>query len=316
MSVGMSVASNPDPVLSLRAGELRVDLASAVGGSIARFFTPRAGGALHWLRPATAAALDARLPLKMGSFPLAPFCNRIRNGRSNHGVLPLAMAPNFKDSPHTLHGTAWQAPWQVVSHGDRQATLSYAHPAGGRDGWPYAFEAQQVFELSDEALTVTLSVTNRSTHDMPAGIGQHPYFPRTPQTRLRAKVDGLWDSDAELLPTGVSRPDWLAQLADGLPLSGVVLDNNFTGWRHTARVDWPETRTALEMRSDSPLDYFVVYCPPPGHEDGELFCMEPVSNCTDWMNLAAASVGDVGGTMLAPGRTLTGRMELRPVLSV
>jgi aldose 1-epimerase len=42
--------------------------------------------------------------------------------------------------------------------------------------------------------------------------------------------------------------------------------------------------------------------------------MEPVSNCTDWMNLAQQGIGPVGGTMLAPGETLVGRFELRPIV--
>jgi galactose mutarotase-like enzyme len=35
---------------------------------------------------------------------------------------------------------------------------------------------------------------------MPAGLGFHPFFPRTPPTVVRARVGGLWLTDDEVLP--------------------------------------------------------------------------------------------------------------------
>jgi aldose 1-epimerase len=307
----MSAADTPQ-LLALQAGALHLHLAPAVGGSIARFFSQHGEQAHHWLRPASEAALDARLPLKMGSFPLVPFCNRIRNGRSSFGALPVELPPNYRDSPHTLHGTAWLAPWQVGEASATHAVLHYRHAPAHRHEWPYAFRAEQRFELSPQRLAVTLAVHNEAPVPMPTGIGQHPYFPRTPRARIRTQVEGLWEGDAEAMPTQHVAAPWLRRFQDGLPLSEVVLDNNFTGWSRAARVDWPETGTWVEMHAEAPFDHFVVYCPPPAHEDGSLFCMEPVSNCTDWMNLTQAGVGPVGGTLLAPGESLEGRFTLTP----
>ncbi|HEY0822292.1 MAG TPA: aldose 1-epimerase, partial [Ramlibacter sp.] len=85
----MPVSAGPvdsQPLVLLKAGELRVVLAPQCGGSIAGFSRHWREGRrvreLHWLRPATAAGLVARNPLAMASFPLVPFCNRIRNGRA------------------------------------------------------------------------------------------------------------------------------------------------------------------------------------------------------------------------------------------
>ena len=299
-------------MLNLHHDDLRLELLPEVGGAIAAFYSLREGRRLDWLRPATPEAIAARDPLRMGSFPLAPWCNRIRNGCCSYGAIPIELPPNFKDSAHTIHGTSWQRPWAVESCTDRQATLAQQHvPQPGSRDWPYAFDLRQTLRLDAQGLGVEIALTNRSPHPMPAGIGHHPYFPHPPGTRLTTRVDAMWESDEDLLPTGLSQPVFLARLAGGIDLDEIVLDNNFIGWSREARVDWPDRGAGLVMRAEPPLDYFVLYSP----RGEDHFVMEPVSNCTDWMNLAAQGIGDAGGTVLEPQQTLSGRFSLQPFRS-
>jgi aldose 1-epimerase len=297
-------------MLTLSHDAFRLELVPDVGGSIAAFYSEHDGVRRDWLRPATPEAIAARDPLRMGSFPLAPWCNRIRNGRCGYGAIPIELPPNFKDSPHTIHGTSWQRPWEVESASESDASLTQEHrPAEGSRDWPYAFDARQTFKLDERGLSVEIALTNRSAHPMPAGIGHHPYFPHPRGTRLTTRVDAMWDSDADLLPTGLTQPVFLSRLAGGVDLDEIVLDNNFIGWSREARVDWPEQQAGLIMRAQAPLDYFVLYSP----RNEDHFVMEPVSNCTDWMNLAAQGIGDAGGMVLAPEQTLSGRFQLLPI---
>src|SRR5512133_3651317 len=97
----------------LTAGALRVEIAPAVGGSLARFDGgwrdgPRQGR-VDWLRPAGEEGLQRRDPLAMASFPLVPFCNRIRNGRASFEGREIHFPPNHpaQASPHPLHGLGW-----------------------------------------------------------------------------------------------------------------------------------------------------------------------------------------------------------------
>jgi len=303
-----SEAASEGELLRLAQGDQVLELAPHIGGSIARWYRQRLGDApLHWLRPATAQALALRDPLGMGSFPLVPWCNRIRDGRSRHGARPIVLQPNFSGSPHAIHGVGWQRPWQVQERSAHEAVLALQHrPQPGAADWPYAFEALQRFVLGPDHLAVEISLRNLSDDAMPAGIGHHPYLPHTPGTRLQARVSAMWASDAELLPTGLVEPPFLREMAEGIELARLDLDNNFIGWRREARVEWPREGASLTMTAEAPLDFFVLYCP----RGADHFVMEPVSNTTDWMNLAARGVGPVGGTMLAPGRTLSGRFEL------
>jgi aldose 1-epimerase len=295
-------------LIALRAGELVATLAPSVGGSIANFYSQRGHQLQHWLRPNDAP--NPAMPWAMASFPLVPYANRIRDGRSSFGPRPLSLAANYPDSQHAIHGTAWQQPWQVLDQGDDHATLALDSPAGSNGHWPYAFRAEQRFTLDAETgLTVRLSVTNTDTVDLPVGLGHHPYLPHRPGTRLTTSVQAMWGGDAEAMPTTLQTPAFLDTLRSGITLDTLDLDNNFTGWNHTARVDWPDTGTALVLTAQAPFDYFVLYCP----QGADMFCIEPVSNCTDWMNLTQQGQQQVGGQLLAPGATLHTRMALQPL---
>ena len=140
--------SSADGLLELAAGELRLVLAPAVGGSIASFTRRWREGTrereLHWLRPASADGLATRNPLAMASFPLLPFCNRIRDGRASFEGRHIRFPPNHpaEDSPHPLHGIGWQRPWTVESASGTQAVLQLRMEAS--EAWPWASSARQV----------------------------------------------------------------------------------------------------------------------------------------------------------------------------
>jgi aldose 1-epimerase len=96
-------------------------------------------------------------------------------------------------------------------------------------------------------------------------------------------------------------------------LSELNLDNNFTGWEHRTRIDWPADehgpKRSLLMQAQPPLDYFVLYCPP----QYDFFCAEPVSQCTDWLNLLSSyGAGPLGGHRIEPGGAVRVSFSLTP----
>ncbi|GAB7126453.1 aldose 1-epimerase [Silvimonas sp. JCM 19000] len=297
------VQTSPD-LLHLAHGPHALILAPGIGGSIVRYFSQRGDASFEWLRPASAAALAQGNPLGMASFPLLPFCNRIREGRAPARARTIQMRANMPDSPHTLHGVGWRLPWQVAAQTSNTATLTLDH---ARDDWPFDFRATQFFEL-DDALHITMTLENRDSVAMPAGLGHHPYFLRDARTWLRSDVSGMWQSDAELMPTHLSSPPLLAQLRQGCLIDELNLDNNFTGWQRQSEVRWPQHGAALTMTAHAPFDFFVLYVPPALDH----FCMEPVSNCTDWLNLQRVQPDTLGGHWLEPGEVLQAQFTLAP----
>lgn len=307
----------PAKLVVLESGELRLTLAPEVGGSIASFRRQwNENGSWRetdWLRPATSEAIAACDPQGMASFPLVPFCNRLRNGRATFEGREIRFPPNHpkKFSPHPLHGVGWLQPWQVISSSMAEATLGLDVPA--TEAWPWRYSAQQHFDLGPRELALRISITNADTAAMPAGIGHHPYFPHPAGTRLRSQTSAMWMTDAEVMPISLETNDTVEKLRQGVLLSELDLDNNFVGWARTAQIDWPADAQGpargLRIEAQAPLNYFVLYCP----EGYDYFCAEPVSQCTDWLNLLPGTPGEqVGGHRVEPGQSLEVRFTLKP----
>lgn len=308
-----SATSRPLGLERLQAGTLVAEVAPDVGGSLASLYTRAAPGQPRhdWLRPADEAALHTRSPLELASFPLVPWCNRIRDGAFEWNGRRVQLAPNLPGSLHTIHGIGWQRPWRILERAESWIELGLVEPGTG--AWPFPFTAFQRYDLDSDGLTVTLSMRNSGHESMPAGLGHHPYFPHRregPGTSVKAEVSAMWLSDAEVMPTTLSSADAaVAALRAGMALADFELDNNFTGFAHEARVSWPDG-SGLRLLGKAPLDHFVLYCP----ADQDFFVMEAVSNCTDWVNLRRNgwAAADTGGTTLAPGETLTAQTRWIP----
>jgi aldose 1-epimerase len=249
----------------------------------------------------------------MASFPLVPFCNRIRNGRASFEGREIRFPPNHpgEDAPHPLHGIGWLRPWAVESADAAQAVLALSVDAS--EAWPWRFSARQHFALHDRVLRVTMTATNEDSAPMPLGIGHHPYFPHHRGTRITSPAEAMWTGDAQVMPVALEQGGPVTALREGVQLSELDLDNNFVGWQHSTRIEWPADlhgpARALTMEAEAPLDYFVLYCP----RGYDYFCAEPVSQCTDWLNLLPRyGRGPLGGARLAPGESLTVCFALRP----
>jgi aldose 1-epimerase len=296
-----------DPI-TLRDGPLGVVVAPQIGGAIARFWCERPGAPVELLRPAPALALAQRDPWAMACFPLAPWSNRIREGRFAFGRRTVSLSPNRDRDRHTIHGHGFQTVWTVVDVRPALAILEYPHAP---DAWPWAYRAVQRVALTSTSLELELTLANEGDAAMPAGLGWHPYFPRTPETTLTARVGGLWLTDAEMLPVACVVPPPVQDPGRGLAVNRAALDNAFVGWDGQAVVAWPERRARLRLATRDPLGTLVVYTPP----GQSFFCAEPVSHITDAFNLAAAGRTDTGMLTLAPGESARATLTLTPEIT-
>jgi len=296
-------------LLALRSGTQRVLLAPQVGGSIAAFYDWHDGRATHWLRPATRAALDACDPLGMASFPLFPYCNRIRDARFEFNGRTVDLSQDGNPFPHALHGHAWRRPWRVGDYGPDYAVLHFLHEPGTAPAhhWPFRYEAEQRFELDAQGMRVTLSARNLSDKPMPLGMGHHPYYPRTPNTSIRTQVAAMWRGDADLLPEALVQHGAVRELASiaGMSPDAFDLDNNFIGWSRSATIAWPDQQRRLLLQADPAFAHLVIFAQA---DAPSMLCVEPVTNTTDWLNAPPADMlapDPFGGHILAPGESLS-----------
>lgn len=293
-------------LITLHAGDASAVLAPAIGGAVVRYASHQGSATVEWLRPTSAEALFMTDPYETAGFPLVPYSNRIREGRFGFRGRSVALPPNRPPERHSIHGHGWQAAWTPLEVGPEHAELEYRHAA---DTWPWPYRARQRVSLASGRLVVELTLTSEADSPMPAGLGWHPYFPRTARTTVTATVRGLWQSDDEVMPTALSvppPPD--LDPARGLRVDDVALDNCFAGWDRRAVVEWPERRARLVVTAEAPLDFLMVYTPP----GRDYFCLEPVSHAIDAANLAAAGRTDVGFLALGPGASVRATVTLTP----
>jgi aldose 1-epimerase len=285
--------------IELAVGDYVLKLAPAAGGAVAAF---------AWRDKPLFRAATGLSVLDMSCFPLVPFSNRIAFGRFTSAGREVRLRPNFpgQDHPHPLHGFGWLSSWQVEEHSPRRVRLRHAYPAGE---WPWCYCAEQVFDLAETGLTHSLSVANCDDLPMPAGLGFHPYFPRTAATRYIGMHRGAWQTGGDGLPQSLDEGPGARDWWEGRPAGDLAADTVFTGRHGPLDVIWPERDLRLIISPSDNLDHTAVLTP----EGADYFCVEPVTHATNAIN---ATDPDHGMRHLDPGESLTasvhyGAMELR-----
>ncbi len=295
-------------IVTLKSGPARLAVAPFLGGSLLGYWWEIDEARHDWLVAAREAGIAGFPELRLASFPLVPYSNRIRGGRFTFRgrTVDEPIAPGHR---HALHGHGWRLLWQVTECGDAALAMAYEHrPDPDTAGWPWPYRAWQRLALTPQALSVTMGIENRATEAMPAGLGHHPYFPRTQQSRVNAAIAGIWWPEAGQLPVERVVPPPEADPRLGVAVDSISLDHGYAGWGGSARITWPERRAQLTMTADPALSTLVIYSPP----SGTFFCVEPVSHCIDAFNLAAQGMSDTGMRVLAPGETWETTVRFAP----
>lgn len=257
---------------------------------------------LHFHVGAEPVFADVRgpAPADLACIPLLPFANRIANARFVVDGRQIALEP-APDEPHALHGTGWLRAWDVAASGPDWAELRLANAAGD-GGWPWPWLGHQGFQLTECGYRHSISLTNRGDSPMPAGIGLHPWLPRTPATRYLGLHSAEWQPGPCMLPRDCVSADGAIDWWDSTSVASRRVDCCQAGREGALRIEWPERGLRLEMLPDAVFGFTQVYVP-----DADFFCVEPVSHLPDAVNRG----GDAGLRWLAPGETLLGSVEFR-----
>lgn len=288
---------------TLANGPLSLRLAPGLGGGIASFeCCAVSNGKIDILRASDPAA---RSPVSLSSFPLVPFVNRVRGGAFSFRGREVTLSRNMPPDPSPLHGQGWLNAWEVERLGSDHAELVYRHRSGE---WPWDYEARQTFDLDERGLTLVLSCTNLAAAPMPCGLGQHPYFPCGPDTRLDTQVDSVWTIDENVLPIEQVAATGRFDLRDRR-VCGQDLDHGFGGWSGQAVISDPALPFRIAMASPD-AHFFQLYSP----SSGGLFVAEPVTHANAALNAREEEWDGLGMRVLEPEESmnLTMRIETLP----
>ena len=214
---------------------------------------------------------DADPGFVSGSFVMAPYAGRVRDGRlfddAGDHLLPLSLPP------HAGHGLVYDREWTYDLDGNFSIAID--------DRWPYGGWVRQRVDLTADSLHLILEVGN-DDRVMPAFAGFHPWFPRIlggKQCRLHFSAGKQLLRGEDDLPSGaVSRP------APG------PWDDCFSDVAQPVLLEWPDVATLSIAAS---TDYWVVF-----DERPEAFCVEPQTAPPDAFNSGLAQSVGPGAPLL------------------
>jgi aldose 1-epimerase len=242
--------------IELKLADWTLSLSPALGGSVMGLWL----ASTPILREAFDGATRAE---QTSAYPLVPYSNRIGMGLMNWQGHTYTLRNGFNNEPHALHGVGFMRPWSVVERSTNGVLLRLTHEPD--EFWPFAFEAEQRFELLDDGLQLNISARNTDKRSQPMGLGWHPYFVRRPDSNLDLPAHTQWLSGEGLLPR-------TPHAINGLhgAVANMRLDHCFDGVGSVAQMVDSNLRVTLEADSR----YWVVYTP----TDSAYFCVEPVTH--------------------------------------
>lgn len=232
---------------------------------------------------------------------LLPFSNRIGNGRFVFQGQNHCIDPNVSGEMFPIHGDAHQKPWSVDYHTEKLVTLKLSN---GRIG-PFSYTATQTYHLEQTSLLWSVRLVNAGMDTLPFGVGFHPWFPRTAQTRLQFEAKDVWlNNDADLsehLSPVPENPLW--DFAVSSPLPDALINNAFVNWNRKAIFNQGTNGVTLRLTASESLSSAIIYSP---SANSDFFCFEPISHPINAHNLP----GMPGLVALESGQFLSSWIKL------
>jgi aldose 1-epimerase len=287
-----------DQAVAIRSGPLTAAIMPSAGGCVAHF-----DALIGSTRYAILRASDG-LPFSAGGsgcFAMVPYCNRIRDGRFTFRGRDIGGGGSLPVQPSPLHGQGWRACWQVESQPADKVLLVYRHSGGD---WPWRYEARQAFTIEPDALSIRLTCRNLAEDAMPCGLGLHPFFPCSAETRVDAGVGSVWTIDDMVLPVERVGATGQYDLRERR-ICGADLDNCFEGWDGVVRIDTPDRPFRIEL-SSSDAHFLQLYAPP----GRGFFAAEPVSHAAAALNRPELEWDRLGIRILEPGEEMAIHMRI------
>ena len=163
---------------------------------------------------------------------LAPWPNRIRDGRYSFDGVWHQLSLNEPATHTALHGLVQWLPWRQVESSESSLTCECTLPA--QPGYPWPLSLRTTWSLSDAGLSAEHWATNLGTGPAPFGFSVHPYLqlPGVPvaDVRLQVPARSRLLSDTRLLPIGAAKvegTEW--DFTEPKRIGDLVIDTAF-GW--------------------------------------------------------------------------------------
>lgn len=233
---------------------------------------------------------------------LAPFPNRLKNGKYTFEGVDYQFPINDVDTGTAIHGFISQLKFNlgaVETHEDRASVCCHTSYEGQFNYYPFPFTSEvQYFIDNEKGFSMKFSVTNSGQSNMPIGLGWHPYFRtdgKVDDTILRLPKLRKIAIDENLIPTGEKTP--FTDFEKSTKIGHSILDNCFKLEQNTEsiKVVLKGEYGQLVYSQSTGIPYIQLFTPP--HRKS--IAVEPMT-----CNVDAFNNGD-GLKILAPNETIT-----------
>jgi len=281
-------------------------------------FSPNAGGALRSLRALRGGSEveliaggegphdPSAFEMGTGCFLMAPWPNRIRDGRLIVDGETFQLPLNWP--PHAIHGTVTDARFAgSMTAGDGASSATACRMSIDLvPPWPFRSTLHLDAAVDGRSLIQTLTIeAAEGERRFPAGFGWHPFFRRNlggGDMSVWADVRRVWVVEEDMTATGeVVDPAGKTDLRRGPVPEVGSLDHCFNIEPESAvELKWPEIM--LTLKSSRTLSHLVVFTGAP-----HAVCVEPQSCTIDAFKYQREGVEGTGTVFVSPGNPLVGR---------
>lgn len=245
---------------------------------------------------------------------LAPWPNRVRDGRWTHDGAELQLDITETARGNALHGLLRFADYQVREQSAGAVTLGAL--IAPQHGWPFLLDTWVRYEVRPDGLTVTHGVTNLGAARAPYATGAHPFLRigdhDVEDLVLTLAAGTYFDVDERLNTVGEPAVDGTRyDLRAGRRLGDEFFDTAFGGVTHrdgaSAWLTAPDG-AMLELVQDVDWGYVQVFTTPifpRAGGTGTAVAVEPMTAPPDALNSGQGLV------WLEPGESSQGSWGLR-----
>ncbi len=259
---------------------------------------------------------DQAPPFKFGSYTMAPWSNRIPQGKFEFEGKKYRLRINFPDNT-TIHGDVRYRPWRIQTDSPEKFVATLDSRDFPDFNYPFKLKFKHTLELRNNCLTMSLFMENVDQVNAPVGMGFHPFFKRRLTERdedavLLLPAEKVYP-DMKCIPTGPAAPvSGKTDLRSEKYLGNPNLDHCYTGLTgNVVRLIYKGSKAEVRYEFDPVFTHMVIYAPQ--DEQGrakDFVAIEPVTHVNNGFNLYAQGWKGTGIKVLKPGETWGGTCKL------